>query len=101
MILGINLDIDGKEQTISLDSARALYFELGKLFGNTNVNTNINTNVSPKNVPNQNTRSIDKKIETPTNKKVEAEKIDKYANPVVEAARERAAKRTSGCGARR
>ena len=92
MILGITLDIDGKEQKISLDNARTLYGELNKLFGNNNTNMNH----QPRHVEHDGMNN-----EQPTQRQAPKPKPDAYANPKVEAARDRAAARTSGCGARR
>ena len=99
MILGITLDIDGKEQKLSLDNARALYGELSKLFGNTSMHGGT-VNSMPSRGP-KNTEHVNHKPEQAKAKSEPKPTLDKYANPKVEAARDRAAARTSGCGARR
>ena len=88
MKIRINLDIDGNMQTISMAEARDLYFELNSIFGQNNTLA-------------QRTGNTEKKAVETKNKATEKPKEDIYKNPRVEAARDRAAQRTSGCGARR
>ena len=70
----------GEDSTImSVDEAKGLYLELGKIFGNSTVGSG-KRNREPETV---------------------AKSRDTGPNPKVEAARQRAAARTSGCGASR
>ena len=94
MIVGINLIIDGKDYNISIDEARVLHGELGKLFSNQPIVNSRSTSI-----PEVAKTNIPKEVTKPT-QKVD-EKPDVYSNPIVEAAKKRAAKRTSGCGSRR
>ena len=91
MILSININIAGKEQTINMEEARILYDELSTLFGRAGAIPSGPIHREPEPAPAPRQTRVEPKPKT----------ADKYANPRVEAAKERAAVRTSGCGSRR
>ena len=85
MTIDITITMGEDSKTMGLDEARGLYTELGKLFGNNQNTQHVPNTYNPaKATPEQAARA-----------KAEP------GNPKVEAAKDRAERRTSGCGSRR
>ena len=78
MTIDITITMGEDSRTMSLDEARGLYNELGKMFGNRQTNSFAETQMN-----------------TAPHAKTEP------GNPKVEAANDRAENRTRGCGSRR
>ena len=97
MKVGIVLSIDGKDTKVSILDAQDIYFELQKLFDRGMQNMNNQVKKDNKTVNREINKSVNK--DTEINKRMN--KPIEYANPIVEAAKKRAEKRTSGCGTRR
>ena len=97
MRIDITITMGNDSKVMSLDEARGLYMELGQLFG---------SNTDTQYVPSQPIyRDTDINVEPEHNPKEinsKPKRDDSHgANPKVEAARNRAARATSGCGSRR
>ena len=90
MRIDLTITMGEDSKIMSLDEARGLYMELNQIFGNQN-NQYIPTG------------TINRELEYSPEPDTKVYKRDDShgANPKVEAARNRAAKATSGCGSRR
>lgn len=100
MAISINIEVGGHTHLIDIIEARTIYNELSIIFGNSNM---INDHYNPYDIIKEpgisqqqnNTRIVN------NNHKNDSSESTSTLNPKVEEARQRAAKRTSGCGARR
>ncbi len=89
MRIDLTITMGEDSKTMSLDEAKGLYMELNSIFGNQNINS------GSAGATYRETNYSDPIHEKP-------KRNDNHgANPKVEAARNRAAKATSGCGSRR
>ena len=93
MKIDITITMGEDSKIMSLEEAKGLYNELGKLFGNRNVSTG--------SVENKISRSPERR---PTGEIISEQNTSPdvpEGNPRVEAAKNRAASRTAGCGSSR
>ena len=94
MTIDLTITMGEDSKIMSLDEARGLYLELSKLFGNERQHEPMHT----KRIHEQMNEPV---VGTQTERPSPNRNDNHGANPKVEAARNRAAKATSGCGSRR
>ena len=99
MRIDLTITMGEDSKTMSLDEARGLYSELNMIFGNNNIANEIHQTRDRD--PREYSKHIPEDVYTQGPDIKSPRRDDSHgANPKVEAARNRAAKATSGCGRR-